>query len=181
MDAVQAATGSGGWPWMFFLHPIQNLLGGTYFPPLRAYNRSSLDRSDKPLLPERAAKWNFRRQKTYSGILSQSGQLEQVHGLPWFSKQQALLLQPIFWNRQTPAGVVLERHLSFPANFLYNTFFNTITTQRCNCTFTGFVVARQNDVWWYLWSGGGGFARYRQTENGWCLMGKKMLYDNAHF
>lgn len=42
MDAVQAMTGSGGWPLNVFLTPdAKPFYGGTYFPPVRAYNRPS--------------------------------------------------------------------------------------------------------------------------------------------
>jgi uncharacterized protein YyaL (SSP411 family) len=42
MDAVQAMTGSGGWPLNVFLTPdTKPFFGGTYFPPARAFNRSS--------------------------------------------------------------------------------------------------------------------------------------------
>ena len=42
MDAVQAMTGSGGWPLNVFLTPDKKpFYGGTYFPPVKAFNRSS--------------------------------------------------------------------------------------------------------------------------------------------
>ena len=42
MDAIQAMTGSGGWPLNVFLTPEgKPFYGGTYFPPQRAYNRPS--------------------------------------------------------------------------------------------------------------------------------------------
>ena len=42
MDAVQAMSGSGGWPLNVFLTPdAKPFYGGTYFPPQRAYNRPS--------------------------------------------------------------------------------------------------------------------------------------------
>ena len=42
MDAVQTMTGSGGWPLNVFLTPsTRPFFGGTYFPPARAFNRSS--------------------------------------------------------------------------------------------------------------------------------------------
>ena len=42
MDAVQAMTGSGGWPLNVFLMPDgRPFFGGTYFPPVQAYNRTS--------------------------------------------------------------------------------------------------------------------------------------------
>ncbi len=42
MDAVQAISGSGGWPLNVFLTPDRKpFYGGTYFPPKRAYNKIS--------------------------------------------------------------------------------------------------------------------------------------------
>src|SRR6478735_4129678 len=42
MDAVQAMTGSGGWPLNVFLSPdLKPFYGGTYYPPKPAYNRNS--------------------------------------------------------------------------------------------------------------------------------------------
>jgi uncharacterized protein len=42
MDAVQAMSGSGGWPLNVFLFPDgKPFYGGTYFPPQRAFNRAS--------------------------------------------------------------------------------------------------------------------------------------------
>lgn len=42
MDAVQAMSGSGGWPLNVFLTPdLKPFYGGTYFPPVKAFNRSS--------------------------------------------------------------------------------------------------------------------------------------------
>ena len=42
MDAIQAITGSGGWPLNVFLTPDrQPFYGGTYFPPQKAFNRPS--------------------------------------------------------------------------------------------------------------------------------------------
>ncbi|HEX5654279.1 MAG TPA: thioredoxin domain-containing protein [Chitinophagaceae bacterium] len=42
MDAVQAMTGSGGWPLNVFLTPdTRPFYGGTYYPPQKAFNRPS--------------------------------------------------------------------------------------------------------------------------------------------
>ncbi len=42
MDAVQTLTGSGGWPLNVFLTPdAKPFYGGTYFPPVRSFNRPS--------------------------------------------------------------------------------------------------------------------------------------------
>ncbi|MEM7309461.1 MAG: thioredoxin domain-containing protein [Planctomycetota bacterium] len=42
MQAVQAMTGSGGWPMSVFLTPdLEPFFGGTYYPPVRRFNRPS--------------------------------------------------------------------------------------------------------------------------------------------
>jgi uncharacterized protein len=42
MDAVQVVSGSGGWPLNVFLTPeAKPFYGGTYYPPVKAFNRSS--------------------------------------------------------------------------------------------------------------------------------------------
>src|SRR3954471_20043048 len=42
MDAVEAMTGAGGWPLNVFLTPAKHAFyGGTYFPPVKAFNRPS--------------------------------------------------------------------------------------------------------------------------------------------
>src|SRR5213075_982758 len=42
MDAVQAIAGNGGWPLNVFLTPdCKPFYGGTYFPPVKAFNRPS--------------------------------------------------------------------------------------------------------------------------------------------
>ncbi len=42
MDAVQTISGSGGWPLNVFLTPDgKPFYGGTYYPPVKAFNRSS--------------------------------------------------------------------------------------------------------------------------------------------
>ena len=58
MDAVQAMTGSGGWPLNVFLTPdAKPFYGGTYFPPVKAFNRSSWT----DLLLDLADAWKNRR------------------------------------------------------------------------------------------------------------------------
>ncbi len=58
MDAVQAMTGSGGWPLNVFLTPgAKPFYGGTYFPPVKAFNRASW----REVLHSIAAAWKERR------------------------------------------------------------------------------------------------------------------------
>lgn len=58
MDAVQAISGSGGWPLNVFLTPeTKPFFGGTYFPPIRAFNRSSWTE----VLLQVAKSWNEKK------------------------------------------------------------------------------------------------------------------------
>ena len=60
MDAVQAMTGSGGWPLNVFLTPdAKPFYGGTYFPPVKAFNRASWT----DVLLSIADAWKTRRQE----------------------------------------------------------------------------------------------------------------------
>ncbi len=46
MDAVQAMTGSGGWPLNVFLTPEgKPFYGGTYYPPMTGFQQSFVDGS----------------------------------------------------------------------------------------------------------------------------------------
>lgn len=60
MDAVQAMTGSGGWPLNVFLTPEgKPFYGGTYFPPVKAFNRASWT----DVLKNIHAAWQERREE----------------------------------------------------------------------------------------------------------------------
>jgi uncharacterized protein len=70
MDALQAMTGSGGWPLNLFLTPDgRPFYGGTYFPPAKAYGRLSW----KETLREVVRAFRERRPE----IEAQAGQLTE--------------------------------------------------------------------------------------------------------
>ena len=61
MEAVQAFTGSGGWPLTVFLTPdLKPFFGGTYFPPVGRYGLPGFP----SLLRELAADYRQRRRET---------------------------------------------------------------------------------------------------------------------
>lgn len=85
MDAVQAMTGSGGWPLNVFLTPAQKpFYGGTYFPPVPAHGRTSW----KDVLVSIADSWQRRR----SEIEEQADKLLNHIGkaAPFISNQTVL-------------------------------------------------------------------------------------------
>jgi hypothetical protein len=75
MTAVQAMTGSGGWPMSVFLTPeMRPFYGGTYFPPDERFGRPGF----KTLLTRIAEAWETRRAE----VIDSAGKLsEHVSGL----------------------------------------------------------------------------------------------------
>lgn len=74
MDAVQALTGSGGWPMSVFLTPdAVPFYGGTYFPGSARYGRPSF----ADVLTHISALWGERREEVLSAGSSLKAALEQ--------------------------------------------------------------------------------------------------------
>lgn len=60
MNAIQAITGSGGWPLTVFMTPDAHpVTGGTYFPPEDKWGRQGM----KSILPRLAGLWKSEREK----------------------------------------------------------------------------------------------------------------------
>ncbi len=82
MDAVQAIAGSGGWPLNVFLTPeTKPFYGGTYFPPVRAFNRASW----KEVLHTLVQSWKEKRNEmeaqaeTLTSYISKAGDFSPAH------------------------------------------------------------------------------------------------------
>src|SRR5436190_21783575 len=90
MDAVQAITGSGGWPLNVFLTPdAKPFYGGTYFPPVKAFNRSSWTE----ILEGISKAWSERENE----IVSQAENLlEHLRNANSFGAKESIL--PTFGN-----------------------------------------------------------------------------------
>src|ERR1044071_7419611 len=74
MDAIQAMTGSGGWPLNVFLTPDgRPFYGGTYFPPTSIYNRPSW----KDVLTGVANAWSKKRQDIDAQATNLTGHIVQ--------------------------------------------------------------------------------------------------------
>ena len=72
MAAVQALTGSGGWPLSVFLTPEgKPFFGGTYFPPARRWGVAAFSE----VLLAVANAWHDRRDEVLGGAAALSGQL----------------------------------------------------------------------------------------------------------
>jgi len=185
MDAVQAMTGSGGWPLNVFLTPAgQPFYGGTYFPPQKAFNRSSWT---EVLLGVKQA-WRERRTEigTQAASLTEHlqksndfGKAAPVAGWQLTREQAEAMFDNIMKNADTTWGG-FGNAPKFPQFF-------TIQYLLQYHYFTGNAVALEQAVLSLdkmLEGGiydqvGGGMARY-STDVEWLAPHfEKMLYDNA--
>ncbi|HWR34202.1 MAG TPA: thioredoxin domain-containing protein, partial [Chitinophagaceae bacterium] len=185
MDAVQAMTGSGGWPLNVFLTPDKKpFYGGTYFPPQRAYNRSSW----KETLLNVAQAFNERRLEIESQAgnltdhLVQSnsfGQLENK-GDEFFLKENPAL---IFQNMMKSAdrewggfGMAPKFPQTFSIQYLLRYYHVSKDPEALNQAMLSLDKMIEGGIYDQV---GGGFARY-STDAEWLIPHfEKMLYDNA--
>jgi len=190
MDAVQAMTGAGGWPLNVFLTPDKKpFYGGTYFPPVKAYNRPSW----KEVLLSLSQAFREKREdiETQADNLTQhigqssqfgmqsginlqlpkeelftAGQCESMH-------QQILAQADKVWGG-------FGRAPKFPGTFTiqyllryYHYFKEDGALQQALLSLDKML---QGGIYDQL---GGGFARYSTDEKWLAPHFEKMLYDNA--
>ncbi|MDP4261099.1 MAG: thioredoxin domain-containing protein [Bacteroidota bacterium] len=186
MDAVQAMTGSGGWPLNVFLTPEgKPFYGGTYFPPKRAYNRASWTE----ILAGVSEAFNERRDETDAQAETLTNHLirsnsfgiqkpDEPHTL--FSKEK---LDEAFQNIMKTAdkewggfGKAPKFPQTFTIEFLLRYHYTTHNTEAMTQALLSLDKMIEGGIYDQV---GGGFARY-STDNEWLAPHfEKMLYDNA--
>jgi len=185
MDAVQAMTGSGGWPLNVFLTPDgRPFYGGTYFPPQRLYNRPSW----KEVLLGVADAWQNRR-----GELEEQAAQLTAH----ISRQTVFVQQqPAFTGDTLPDNTpaLLEAVLrsadreeggfgsapKFPQTFtirlLLQAFADSGSREALDQALLSLDKMLAGGIYDHI---GGGLARY-STDQAWLVPHfEKMLYDQA--
>lgn len=190
MDALQAMTGAGGWPLNVFLTPDKRpFYGGTYFPPVKAYNRPSW----KEVLLALSQAFKERRNDieeqaaTLTSHLSQSNQFgtqsESLVHIPreeLFTRAQC---DTIYQNILSQADKVwggFGRAPKFPGTFSiqyllrYHHSFDAPDALKQALLSLDKMI--QGGIYDQL---GGGFARYSTDEQWLAPHFEKMLYDNA--
>ncbi len=190
MDAVQAMTGSGGWPLNVFLTPDKKpFFGGTYFPPRAAFNRPSW----RDVLT--GISRSFREKKgeiegqaeTLTAHLLQSNSfgLQKVNqsGDDLGAIFNASSIDQVFSNIMSGADKEeggFGRAPKFPQTFTigfllhYYHFSKNEDALKQACLSLDKMIA--GGIYDQI---GGGFARY-STDNEWLAPHfEKMLYDNA--
>ena len=185
MDAVQAMTGSGGWPLNVFLTPdAKPFYGGTYFPPKRAFHRPSWEE----VLRGVNEAFTQRRHEIDSQAENLTEHLTQANSFgisapsenDFFTKEKIYeAFNSIMKNADKTWGG-FGRAPKFPQSFViqYLLRFHHITGSKEAFDQALLSVDKMIDGGIYDQIGGG-FARY-STDTEWLVPHfEKMLYDNA--
>ena len=194
MDAVQAISGSGGWPLNVFLTPeALPFYGGTYFPPVRAYNRSSW----REVLHAIAKAWQEKPQEILSQATNLTSHLQNANSFgvvagqaPFTEDALLAMAQQLLKAADTTWGGFGQAP-KFPQTmtigFLLRQYhFLTKQKEASNLPFAATDLLQQAELSLQkMMAGGiydhlaGGFARY-STDARWLAPHfEKMLYDNA--
>ncbi|MBS1777905.1 MAG: thioredoxin domain-containing protein [Bacteroidetes bacterium] len=183
MDAVQAITGSGGWPLNVFVTPERvPFYGGTYFPPRPVYGRSSW----MQVMESIAGIWAERQ----DDVALQTGQMLQylqnasrigVEGSnkPINNELTQLICNSLLKQADTEKGG-FGKAPKFPGSmaisYLLEYYHYTGDKAALQHALKSLDAMLQGGIYDQL---GGGFARYA-TDNDWLVPHfEKMLYDNA--
>jgi hypothetical protein len=185
MDAVQAMTGSGGWPLNVFLTPdAKPFYGGTYFPPGRAYNRPSWQEvlySITRTFTERRHEVNAQAENLTEHLLhSNSFGIQKIPADEIFSSAKA---DEVFQNIMKSAdkewggfGRAPKFPQTFTIQFLLRYYYTTGHNEALSQALLSLDKMIEGGIYDQL---GGGFARYA-TDTEWLAPHfEKMLYDNA--
>ncbi|HEU4858926.1 MAG TPA: thioredoxin domain-containing protein [Chitinophagaceae bacterium] len=185
MDAVQAMTGSGGWPLNVFLTPAgKPFYGGTYFPPKKAFNRPSW----KEVLLGVKDAFNQRRNEINAQAENLTEHLTQANSFgisspaaaEFFTKEKAT---EAFTNIMKNADKVwggFGRAPKFPQSFIIQYLLRFHYVNESAEALKQALVSIDKMIDGGIYDQvGGGFARY-STDTEWLVPHfEKMLYDNA--
>ncbi|HYC41286.1 MAG TPA: thioredoxin domain-containing protein [Chitinophagaceae bacterium] len=182
MDAVQAIAGSGGWPLNVFLTPEgKPFFGGTYFPPRRAFNRTSW----KEVLAAVSEAFRDRRHEIDAQAENLTEHLLQANRFGFHSGGELGKAQvsETFENLMKQAdrewggfGRAPKFPQTFSILFLLRHHAVTGNSEALQQARLSLDKMLQGGIYDQI---GGGFARY-STDTEWLVPHfEKMLYDNA--
>ncbi len=185
MDAVQAMTGSGGWPLNVFLTPDgKPFYGGTYFPPQQAFNRPSWQDtllSVTQAFRERRHEIDAQAENLTKHLTqSNSFGLQKVAETDVFTSEK---LDEAFRNLMKSAdkewggfGKAPKFPQTFSIQFLLRYHYITKNQEALQQAILSLDKMIEGGIYDQA---GGGFARY-STDTEWLAPHfEKMLYDNA--
>lgn len=185
MDALQAMTGSGGWPLNIFLLPNgQPFYGGTYFPPNAMQNRASW----MDVLKGVHAAFEINREKLVeqathltahllqSNIKAQQSQASEVIAT---TEEFQMIAQRILQNADTQwggFGAAPKFPQTFSIQVLFRNYFHNKDQASIVHAIRSIDKMIQGGIYDHV---GGGFSRYSVDAMWQAPHFEKMLYDNA--
>ena len=184
MDAVQTITGSGGWPLNVFLTPgLKPFYGGTYFPPVAAFNRSSW----KQILNAVASAYQTKKDEIEQQAENLTQHLLNINEFGKTGKENENLNEAALENIANNFLKTADKEWGgfgnapkFPQTFsilyLLRHFYFTGNDTALNHATLSLDKMMMGGMYDHV---GGGFARY-STDRRWQIPHfEKMLYDNA--
>jgi len=179
MKAVEAMTGSGGWPLNVFLTPdLKPFYGGTYFPPRDGWGRPGLD----TVLTQIAQKWKTQKASligdTFDGIqAAASGLLNRANALNQDTLKNAYeQLRDNFDQRYGGFVGIMKFPSSHMLSFLLRYWNSSHDPQALAMVEKTLQAVSDGGIHDQI---GGGFHRY-STDPFWHVPHfEKMLYDQA--
>lgn len=197
MDAVQAITGSGGWPLNVFLTPEgKPFFGGTYFPPRPAHNRPSwkdllaavnqsfhskreeIERQAQSLT-EHVAQSNPFGGASKTGLATGETSLALSTATPFHQKNLHLIFENLMKNADRQLGG-FGNAPKFPQTFSIRFLLHYYHFTKDKAALDQACLSLDSMIGGGIYDQiGGGFARY-STDAEWLAPHfEKMLYDNA--
>lgn len=183
MDALQAMTGSGGWPLNVFLTPDgKPFYGGTYFPPQNMYNRASwreVITAVHEAFTTRRADMDQQAENLTQHLLNANRLGEQLVKDPITSAAIGDITANILQQADTQwggFGQAPKFPQTFSIRFLLRQYHYNGEKAALNQALLSLDKMLAGGIYDQL---GGGFARY-STDKEWLAPHfEKMLYDNA--
>ncbi len=187
MDAVQAMSGSGGWPLNVFLTPTAKpFYGGTYFPPVKAFNRPSwteiLNRINQAWVTKESE--ILEQAETLTNHLTISNNFGQTKDIGpgeeiFLKSQSAIIFQNIMKSADKEwggFGNAPKFPQTFTIQYLLQYHYFTGNTEALEHALISIDKMLGGGIYDHV---GGGLSRY-STDNEWLVPHfEKMLYDNA--
>ena len=185
MDALQAMTGSGGWPLNIFLLPNgQPFYGGTYFPPTAMQNRASwmdvlkgvqaaFDNNRAKLVEQATTLTQHLLQSNIKALQSQEAEAVAT------KDEFQLIAQRILQNADTQwggFGAAPKFPQTFSIQVLFRNYFQNKDQASIVHAIRSIDKMIQGGIYDHL---GGGFSRYSVDAMWQAPHFEKMLYDNA--
>jgi len=183
MDAVQAISGSGGWPLNVFVTPERvPFYGGTYFPPRPAFNRASWIQ----VLQQMSDAWRNRQDEVTGQATQMVNYLKTASGTPaeaaggqWDMDTCKLMTTNLLKQADKEKGG-FGRAPKFPGtmaiSFLLEHYHYAGDEQALKQALLSLDSMINGGIYDQL---GGGFSRYATDEDWLIPHFEKMLYDNA--